>query len=150
MTIAVGRRVTLPNLAGSVVCINMIDQNASQTIGIDYMSCCIKKLDMCIAQNADKQFSMQDSSSVDFSSASEITFDIWESISGTSVLSKSLTGGDITLVNDYTFQFDVTNSESGAMSATRKYCEAWVTLSGGDRQCVGAGLFEVKDTRKHD
>ncbi len=114
------------------------------------MACCIKKLNMCIAQNADKTYLMADKPSIDFSSATEITFDIWETFGGANILSFSLTGGDITLANDFTYTFDISAAESGAMSATRKYCETWITLSGGERQIAGAGVFNVEDTRKFD
>lgn len=115
------------------------------------MSCdCVQKLDLCIAQNADKQFILQDAATVDYSSATEITFDIWESKDGASVLSFSMTGGDIVLSSNNAFTFDVSNSESGAMTPTRKYCEAWVTVPGSVRRMVGAGGFRVIDTRKHD
>lgn len=115
------------------------------------MSCCIKNIDPCIAQNADKTFSFVDSVDVDYSLATEITFDVWENITtGAILLSKSLTGGSITLVNDYTFTLNVTDAESGAMTKGRKHSEAWVTLSGGERRCVGSGPFTVIDTRKFD
>ncbi|MDX1489438.1 MAG: hypothetical protein R3268_14605 [Acidiferrobacterales bacterium] len=115
------------------------------------MGCgCSQTLNLCIAQGADKTFSLFDASTVDYSSATEITFDIWESVTGASVLSKSLTGGDIVLSNAYTFTFDITGAESLAMSATTKHCEAWVTLSGGERRQVGSGRFKVQDTRKFD
>lgn len=114
------------------------------------MTCSIQDLDLCIAQGADKNYQLYDLPSVDYSLASEITFDILERIGDATVLTKTLSGGDITLVNDYTFSFTITGTESGAMTATRKYCEAWVTLSGGARRIVGAGWFTVEDTGKHD
>ncbi len=150
MSVILPSRIVLTQMAGTVVCPVQIRQNATETVRIDYMTCCIKVLYMCIAQNADKTYLMVDKSSTDFSAATEITFDIWENFGGTLVLSKSLTGADITLANDFTYTFDITSTESGAMSATRKYCETWITASGGDRQISGAGVFEVKDTRKFD
>lgn len=151
MAIAVPGRIVLPSLIGSVFCPVKIRQNAAQTARVNYMSCaCSQTLSLCIAQSADKTFNFQDASDVDYSSATEITFDIWENINGASVFSASLTGGGIVLSNPYTFTLDITGTESGAMSATRKYCEAWVTLSGGERRMVGSGSFTVQDTRKHD
>lgn len=148
MTLTIPKRIVLPALVGRVICVARIKQNARQVSRINYMACCSQKLNLCMAQYSDKTFVFQDSATVDYSSATEITFDIWESLNGAAVLSKSLTGGSVTLANNYSFQVDVSNVESGAMSATRKYCEAWVTLSGGDRHMVGSGVFAVIDTRK--
>lgn len=114
------------------------------------MSCCIQSIDLCIAQGASKVFQMRDAQVEDFSSATEITFDVWEAFDGTLLLSKTLTGGDIILPSPNIFQFSVTEAESGAISAGRKYCEAWVIIAGGDRQIVGEGSFRVQDTRKFD
>jgi hypothetical protein len=152
MALTVSYDPSLDALAGAVVCVYTIRENATQTARIDYMSCgCSQQLDICIAQGADKTFTLQDATTVDYSSATEITFDIWESVNGgASVLSFSLTGGDIVLANAYSFTFDISGTESAAMTATRKHCEAWVTLSGGERRMVGAGAFRVQDTRKFD
>ena len=151
MSMVISPRIVLPALAGVVICTHRIKENATQTARIDYMSCgCSQELDLCIAQSADKTFNLQDATTIDYSTATEVTFDVWESISGTSVITKTLTGGDITLANAYTFTFDITGTESNAMSATTKYCEAWVTLSSGERRMVGKGRFKVEDTRKHD
>lgn len=151
MTMAIPSDVALPVLAGAVFCVEKIKENATQTVRVDYMTCCIQDLDICIAQNADKTIQFQDSATVDYSSATEITFTVWENAKdGAEVLNKTLTGGDITLASPNIFQLDITNAESGAMTTTRKYCEAWVTLAGGEQRMVGAGFFEVKDTRKHD
>ena len=121
MTIALPSRIVVTGLAGNVFCPIKVQQNATQIVRVDYMDCCIKRLDMCIAQNADKTFSMQDSTAVDYSSATEITFDIWESIGGASVLTKTLSGADITLASPNVFAFAVTAAESGAMTPARKY-----------------------------
>lgn len=137
--------VSLPN------CVSPIKENANQNVRVSYLSCCIREIRLCIAQNADKMFSFTDSESVDYSLATEITFDVWEDASqGTLVLSKSLSGGSVILVAGNIFTIAVTGAESGVLSPTVKYCEAWVTLIDGKRRCVGAGQFEVIDTRKHD
>lgn len=151
MGLTVSYDPSLPALAGAVVCVYTIRANATQKARIDYMSCgCSQVLELCIAQGADKTFTLQDAATIDYSSATEITFDIWESINGASVLSFSLTGGEIVLANAYSFTFDISGTESGAMSASSKYCEAWITLSGGERRMVGKGAFRVEDTRKFD
>lgn len=150
MSVILPSRIVLTQLAGIVVCPVQIRENATQTVRIDYMTCCIEALNICIAQNADTTYLFADKKSTDFSNATEITFDIWESFEGAFVLGKSLTGGEIVLANDFTYTFDITNAESGAMSATRKYCETWITVPGSLRRMAGAGVFRVEDTRKFD
>ena len=136
---------------GIPVCPIPIREHASQSIQVRNMTCCVQKVAPCIVQSAAKSFQFIDVATQDYSTASEITFDIWRSsISGANLLSYSLTGGEITLVNDYTFQLTIGNTDSAALPAGTHHCEAWVTLSGGERRCVGRGRFRVIDSRKHD
>lgn len=116
------------------------------------MACgCDRKLSLCMFQNEDVNFVMQAASTVDLSSASEITFNVWTKLNGgTLLLSKTLTGGDIVLANPYTFTFDVSNAESGAMTPGNKYCEAWAEFPGGERNTLGTGRFRIIDTEKFD
>lgn len=133
------------------VCLVGIAENASQDIGVSVMACCPKKISPCIAQGAAKIFRFSDAATVDYSGALEITFDVWAvNINGANVFSKSLTGGGITLIDTNTFQLDVTNDESLLLPIGWSHCEAWVTLSNGDRRLVGIGNLEVTDTRMHD
>ena len=150
MSIAIPSRVVLSASVSKPVCVEPVATDDLQIIRIETMACCMKFVDLCIAQNSDKTFQFQDSTDIDFSTATEVNFDIWESISGSSVLSKTLTGGDITVASPNVLQMGITDTESGAMSATRKYCELWITVSGGDRFPAGAGVFRVIDTRKFD
>ena len=151
MSITLPAGIVLSALAGSTICYVKVAADQSQQVRVNYMSCCVTGISLCIAQSADKVFSFSESSGVDLTSATEINFDIWENKgAGASVLSKSLTGGGITLASPTVFQLDVTNTESGAMTASRKYCEAWVTIAGGDRTLVGAGPFNVENTRKFE
>jgi hypothetical protein len=115
------------------------------------MACCVQTISPCIVQGAAKVLDFTDNDTEDYSGATEITFDIWQGgVNGASLLSYSLTGTDITLINDYTFRASISNSDSASLPAGRHHCEAWVTLSGGERRCVGLGRFEVTDSRKHD
>jgi len=151
MAIYVSTDPTLPTLAGAVVCTYTIRENATQTARIDYMSCgCSQKLDLCIAQGADKTITLRDAPTVDYSSATEIIFLLKESIDGVQIFRKTLTGGDIVLANTYSFTFDVGGTESAAMTPGPKYCEAWVILSGDERRMVGKGVFRVEDTAEFD
>jgi hypothetical protein len=133
------------------VCIERVRENATQTIGVNVASCCAKDIDLCLVQGAAKTFQFRDAETVDYSGASEITFDIWQrTIGGPLLLSKSKTGGDILTPDGHIFQFTLGNSESAGLPKGRHHCEAWVTLATGQRRCVGIGRFEVQDSRKHD
>ena len=133
-------------------CVVPIKENGLQIAGVRYVYCNgIFPLDLKIAQNADKTFQFKDAATTDYSLASQITFDIWQTnISGANLYSGSLTGGEIALVADNVFALTIDNTESGAFPIGRHYCEAWVTLPGSVRRCVGVGTFFVIDTRKHD
>lgn len=150
MPIILPSRIVLPSSPALRLCPVTIAENATQTITVSAMSCCTKTIRLCIAQFADKRFIFNDAASADYSGASEITFDVWERATGASLLSKSLSGGSITLTSNNSFTLSVTDVESGAMSKGNKACEAWVTLSGGERRLVGRGAFSVTDTRKYD
>mgnify|MGYP001599916845 CR=1 FL=1 len=150
MTFAIPKRRVLQGLTPPN-CPMRVAEITTQNIRVEFMSCCIQKISPCIPQGADKTLSFYDASTVDYSLATEITFDVWETVAGgVSLLSKSLSGATITLVNDYTFTLTISDVESGALTKGSKHCEAWVTAAGGERYCVGAGQFKVVDTRKFD
>lgn len=114
------------------------------------MACCPNEIDLCIAQGADKTFRFEFPSSENIGAATEITFEIWaDRTTGASLLSKSLTGGGITIISDTAFTVPVTDTESAAFTRGLKYCEAWVTTSSG-LYLAGFGPFEVTDTRGQD
>ena len=151
MTITLSPGIIMTGLAGASICLVPIRANQTELVRIDYMSCCVENISLCIAQNADKTYSFSDNSGVDFSAATEISFTIWESRGdGVLVLDKTLSAGDITLASPTVFQLHVTHDDSSAMTPTRKYCEVWVTLLGGEQRLTGAGHYLVEDTRKFD
>jgi hypothetical protein len=144
-------RVVLASSPALLVCNIGIRQNDTQTLGVRAMKCCTKEINPCIAENADKTLNFVDLDTVDYSGATEITFDVWQNgQGGTNVVSKSLTGGTITLAEDHRFTCNITATDSDAMGPGHHWCEAWVTLSGGEKRLVGAGRFKCENTRKHD
>lgn len=144
-------RAVLSSSPARVVCDIAVKENAICNVRVSVAACCTKEIDICIAQSAAKTIRFTDAETADYSGATEITFDVWErSIEGASLLSVSLTGGDISLIADNQFQFTIDNATSQALAAGTHYCEAWVTLSSGARRLVGQGKFKVEDTRKHD
>lgn len=129
----------------------VIRERAVQRVGVNVAINCSKEITPCVAQGAAKTFKFEDEATVDYSGATEITFDVWQNgIGGASLLSVSLSGSQITLPETNIFQFTLDNAASLALPKGRHWCEAWVTLSGGERRLVGSGWFEVQDTRKHD
>lgn len=150
MSIRPSGRIVLQSIP-LAVCIEQVRARGTQTIGINVASCCAKEISPCLVQGAAKTFQFRDLEGVDYTGATEITFDIWQNnIAGSSLLSKTETGGDITVADGHIFQFTISNAESAALPKGRHHCEAWVTLSTGERRCVGIGRFEVQDSRKHD
>lgn len=133
------------------VCAIPIRENGVQIMEVSVSNCCVQEIEPCIVQGASKTLQFRDAATVDYSDASEITFDIWAgNIGGASIYSETFTGGGVTLADTNIFQVTITNAESAAFAAGRHYCEAWVTLSTGERRCVGLGRFTVTDSRKHD
>lgn len=151
MGLRFSNRIVLPSSPFIPPCDTPVREIATQNVRVSVANCCIWDVEMCLPQGADKTFTMTDSEAVDYTGALEITFDVWTAkAAGTSLLSYSLTGGDISLVTDYRFTFSIDSATSEALAAGRWYCEAWVTLSDGRRRIVGAGPFIVEDTRKYD
>jgi len=151
MSIRPSGRIVLPRIPTLAVCTIPIRENGIETVRVSAMSCCGKQISPCIVQGAAKTFQFTDSASVDFTGSSEVTFTIWQkNIAGTQLLNKVYTGSDISFPSDNVFSLTITNSESAALPAGVQYCEAWVTISTGERRCVGLGRFTVEDSRKHD
>lgn len=144
-------RIVLASSPSTGICTYQVRLREIQTVRINVLSCCIYKNDMCIAQSEDQVYRMQDALTADYSGATEITFDVWQGgIGGVSLISLSLTGGDITIPTDNSFQFKIDDTVSTALPIGKHYYEAWVVTSAGDKKPVGAGSFRVEDTRKYD
>ena len=151
MSLRPSGRIVLPTTPALAVCAVLVRENATQIVGVNVSACCAKDIEPCIVQGAAKTLQFRDAETVDYSDCTEITFDVWaQNISGTSLLSKTLSGATITVADGNIFQCTITNAQSAALPAGRHYCEAWVTLTTGERRCVGLGRFIVEDSRKHD
>lgn len=150
MSLALSWGLSLASGAQSGPCVVRIRASAAtQEVTVRMTDCCSDRFDMCMLQGADKTFILTDAATADFSGATEITFDVWDSIGGVSVLSYSLTGGEISLPDDNKISFAIPNATSTTLTAKRLYAEAWVTFADGTR--IGAkGMFRVEDTRKFD
>lgn len=81
--------------------------------------------------------------------ATVVTFDVWQdSISGTSLISKSL-GSGVTVVSSTVCNVTLSETDT-AIVAGSHYCELHVTTSAGDRVLAAVGTLQVIDTRKYD
>lgn len=82
--------------------------------------------------------------------ATEITFDVWkDSIAGVSLISKSLTGGGITVVSSTVCNVPLSDTDTTVAPGSH-WCELHVTTSAGKKVQAAQGSFQVRDTRKHD
>lgn len=113
---------------------------------------CAKRIDPCIPQASDLELHFVDAETVNYTVASEITFDVYESRTGSAsaLLAYSLTGGTLILTQSNAFRVIITDTQSAALTRSRKWCEVWATSNGGSRSLLGAGPFKVFDTRKYD
>jgi hypothetical protein len=144
-------RYVLPSVPPLAYCLVPVREDAIQIARVDVMTCCVWKISLCVAQGAEKIFAFEDAATVDYSGATEITFDVWrDGIGGASLLSYSMTDDEIILVADNRFQFTLAGSVSALLPPGPHHAEAWVTLSTGARRLVGMGSFTVTDTRRHD
>lgn len=133
------------------ICPVPIRADEIEILEVRAMACRAPVIRPDIVQGAEKTFHFRDLPGEDFTEATEITFDVWErTIAGDVLLSYSLSGSTVTLVNARTFAVTVTNAQSLALPKGRHHCEAWVTRSSGARLCVGRGWMLVHDSRKHD
>lgn len=149
--IRLSSRIVIQALPVIPPCEVAVRARLEQQMQVNAMSCCKWPISPCIVQGQTKTFVFVDDPTVDYTGASQITFDIWNrSISGASLLSYSLTGGQILLPADNKFSLVIDNSVSLSLPAGRHYCEAWVTLSTGEPVPVGMGQFTVEDSRKYD
>lgn len=147
--------VTLGGIAVSVTSTyetTLVRLRLQKTVGVGFVDKCIYQDNICVAQAGAETLVFNGVGDSDFSAAIEITFQVWESVNAgsTQLISKSLTGGDITLGSDASFQLDLSATETGALAARVNYYEVWVTMTGDRPYAVGKGNFQVEDTRKYD
>ncbi len=143
-------------LGGANVAITATSESVSvkivfeKIVRVGYVAECIQEDSICVAQGGHETLKFVGVEGSDFSGATEITFGVWESFDGPAVIGKTLSGGDITIGADNSFQLDLTSAETLVMTPTTKYYAAWVTTTGGRKFPVGEGDFSVQGTRRHD
>jgi len=118
------------------------------------MTCCIKKIDLCIGQGNDKSFLFtardQSGALLDVSGAQEITMIVAAKVTSAPIITKTLTGGTITLNNAHQFTAAFTDTQTASLSPEVLYCEVGIVSATGMKYTLGAGPFRVQDTRIWD
>jgi len=151
MALRPSNRIVRTPSPSPVVCVIVSYSDGTETIVVDVRSCRVRRVNVEIQQGAAKTFLFADNPAVDFTGATEVTFDLWRNnINGTSLLSKTYTGGDITFTDDNIVSVPITAAESLALPAGGHWLEVWVTPSEGGPLCLAAGAFRVFDRRKRD
>lgn len=111
------------------------------------MTCCVKNIEPCIVQGDDKTFTFQDATTVDYSGATEIDVTVWNGAS--TLYNATLTGGGVTLINDYSFSITITDTQSDDFPRGYHPIEIRVTMAGGEKRTVGMGRLRVIDSLRH-
>lgn len=118
------------------------------------MTSAVTSATLKMAQHNDKRFFVnvidQDGVAMDISAASELTVIIAPSVTGTAAITKTLTGGGITLSGNTAYFFDISDTESGALTPGTLYHEHQIDTAGGDKVTILAGPFVLQDTLIED
>lgn len=132
-------------------CVLSTSMRGNCVVRMNMSSCSITKIRPSMGEDEDRDFDLVVTGGT-FDGINDIIFKVWESqASGsTELLSKSLVGGDITVINPTLARFSISNVESGAIGQGQKYCEAWVIYSSLKRDVIGKGPFLMEDTRNYD
>lgn len=151
MSFRLSRRKVISSLIDNVTCNHEIDAATQIEVRVSYLNCNKQKpTTLYSLQNSGRNFKFTDVEEiVDYSTASEITFGVWDSVDAGSTqhFSKSLGSGTV-VVNENTVLVIVEDSDMNIPSG-RLWWELWATVA-GDNRTVGRGYFMVQDTRKYD
>lgn len=115
---------------------------------------CGQTVDFCIDQNtyAPLRFSAPDTD--DFSAATEITFTVFDKRpvadnTVTALLTKTLTGGGITLVDDHTLDAPLSATDTD-LAAARRWYEVGMLDASSRPTLIGRGFLTVNDNGTYD
>lgn len=147
----VSGRYVIQNPLRRAPCPVRIDTTKTQNVRINIMACCgTDKFHLCVDQSSDTPFTLTDADTVDFTAATEIVFGVWRTnVNGASLLSYSLTGGEISLIADNVITFTIPNADSGSLPPGKHHAELWVVTPGPIRSDA-VGTLTVRDTRNFD
>lgn len=92
-------------------------------------------------------FQDHDGNVLDLTGVQEIKFVIFTDRGGTAEVTKTWTGGDITIFgNDYQFSVPISDTDTQSLTNRISYYECMVTNSSGDKRTVSAGAFRAEKT----
>lgn len=95
------------------------------------------------------EFTFQDKAGnlLNLTGAMEIEFVVFTGINGTPEITKTLSGGDITVYgNDYQFSVPISDTDTQGLTNRLSYYECLITNSGGENRTVSAGIFRCERT----
>jgi hypothetical protein len=106
--------------------------------------------DIAVKQGNDKRIiarvTDQAGVAVDISGAQEITWSVAEDINSAAVLTKTLTGEEISIAGTDAFTFDITQVDSAAFSVQGYYHEALVITADGKAYTSLSGSLNIQAT----
>lgn len=118
------------------------------------MDTCVNSPKLCVPQHDTRQIVIDfiDSAGVpyDVSTASEIEFIISRRVTSNPIITKTKSGGTITLTNNTQARLDLSSAETGGLQKGSNYYECRVSAADGSIATVLAGPFVVQDTRIGD
>jgi len=109
--------------------------------------------DICQAQGTYMQYTrniVDDAGNAVDVSANTITFTIFQSVTGNTLLNKTTADGSVLRPTSTSIQWEIDSAESLALPTGARYYEIWLTDTAGERRLAAYGRFLVQDTRKHD
>lgn len=109
---------------------------------------------LTIGQHRNKTFIIDvvdaDGVPVNISGANEITVVIAAAIDGAIHITKTLTGGGVTIGTDTQYSFKITDADWSSLTLGTLYWECMIENSSGDDGDGGSGDFVVQDRRIGD
>lgn len=118
------------------------------------LSGCIKNIEICHPQHNDREylFSVVDDegNAENISGVSEITWAVSKGPSSPAILTKTFTGGGISISGSDKFYFTVSASDSAGMQVGNLYHDCLIETGSGDKRTVFAGRFDHIDTLAGD
>lgn len=109
----------LVGYAGPIASDVPVNINNRQTVAVSYAADCVYSFSLTIPQGTGTVYEFSDQTGGDFTAATEITFGVWEAITGAQLLIKTLTAGDIELIDTDTITAAITQAEAKLLSPRR-------------------------------
>lgn len=162
MTLRLSNRLLVSSNIENKACpipVSYASSGLDTLVDIDFRSCTVGKkygqkrpISIYVVQNSDAIFQFTDiDDSVVYSSASNITFDVWDSVNSISTnrISKTSAASEITTPDDHIINVTLTDSDT-SIDPGSYYFELWVVTNAGSQYRLRYGDFIVQDSRSYD